>query len=211
MMSDMDPEIYKLQLEAVEDVLTTDPKNEELLQLKNNMKQVLIPTQDLINLQNEAAPNEEEAAFETNKLKQNIKQWSEDLINSVKLWQVGEDCQAIYPVDGAYHDATIEDISTNGKVIVKFNGYSSVFVTTLGLLKLPVNGITTVHNTTFSAEDMRKITAYRNYYLKENKVKRATELKEMEREGKRKQKKWSKCECKRCEWCMEKHLTRKDL
>ena len=203
MMSELDPEIYKLQLEQVEAVLTTDPKNEELVQLKEKLKQVLIPTKNLINVQLEVVPNVEDAALGINKLKQNILQWTEDLNIPVKLWQEGEDCQAIYPVDGDYHDATIEDISTDGKVIVKFKEYRSVFLTTLDLLKLPVNGITTVH-TTYSAKNMKEIAAYRNYYLKENKAKRKTELEDMGRKGERKQNKWRKCKCKECKWCIGK-------
>ena len=37
--------------------------------------------------------------------------------------QVGEHCQAIYSVDGQYHDAKIEEINADGEVSVKFKGF----------------------------------------------------------------------------------------
>ena len=39
------------------------------------------------------------------------------------LKQVGEHCQAIYSVDGQYHDAKIEEINADGEVSVKFKGF----------------------------------------------------------------------------------------
>ena len=165
-MSELEVNTYIVQLQQVEAALTIDPENEELVQVKNKLWQGLIRTQDLTNVQLGAAPNVEAAALETKKLKQNKSRWTEDMIICVIPWKEGEDCQAIYPEDGAYHDATIEDINPYGEVIVKFKEYPSVFVTTLSLLKLPVNGIMTMYKT-FTAKDMKEITAYRNVHLKQ--------------------------------------------
>merc|ERR1712218_738278 len=84
-----------------------------------------------------------EAAAERPKKKKS--RWTEDPIIPVKPWQVGEHCQAIYSVDGQYHDAKIEEINADGEVSVKFKGFRGIFVSTLGLLKLPSSGTTTVH------------------------------------------------------------------
>ena len=70
-------------------------------------------------------------------------------------------------MDGQYHDAKIEEINADGEVSVKFKGFRyeipmlisileticktlmqlsrGIFVSTLGLLKLPSSGTTTVH------------------------------------------------------------------
>ena len=65
-------------------------------------------------------------------------------------------------MDGTYHDAKIEEINADGEVSVKFKGFRwdpdvvkdyfiyfslfrGIFVSTLGLLKLPSSGTTTVH------------------------------------------------------------------
>merc|ERR1711953_1102937 len=153
-MSESDLNTYKLQLQQVEAALTTDPENEELQQLRTDLEQVLALTQDLINAQLGASAaassasavkeeDVEEAAAERPKKKKS--RWTEDPIIPVKPWQVGEHCQAIYSVDGQYHDAKIEEINADGEVSVKFKGFRGIFVSTLGLLKLPSSGTTTVH------------------------------------------------------------------
>ena len=55
--------------------------------------------------------------------------------------KVGEHCQAIYSVDGQYHDAKIEEINADGEVSVKFKGFrydcdveDNVFVNTFGFM-----------------------------------------------------------------------------
>merc|ERR1712223_2156877 len=151
-MSESDLNTYKLQLQQVEAALTTDPENEELQQLKTDLEQVLALTQDLINAQLGASAASssvvkeeevEEAAAEKPKKKKS--RWTEDPIIPVKPWQVGEHCQAIYSGDGQYHDAKIEEINADGEVSVKFKGFRGIFVSSLGLLKLPSSGTTTVH------------------------------------------------------------------
>lgn len=192
-MSESDLNTYKLQLQQVEAALTTDPENEELVQLKNDLEQVLTLTQDLINAQLGAAvlkEDEPDDLEEEKPRKQKKSRWTEDPIIPVKPWQVGENCQAIYHVDGAYHEAKIEEINTDGEVSVKFKGYRGIFVTTLGLLKLPASGTTTVHATS-SAKNKKEIAASRNEYLKEKKAKKKAKWEEMEREGEKEKKKWS--------------------
>merc|ERR1711953_234348 len=188
-MSESDLNTYKLQLQQVEAALTTDPENEELQQLKTDLEQVLALTQDLINAQLGASAassasavkeeDVEEAAAERPKKKKS--RWTEDPIIPVKPWQVGEHCQAIYSVDGQYHDAKIEEINADGEVSVKFKGFRGIFVSTLGLLKLPSSGTTTVHAQN-STKNKKEMAASRNEYLKAKK--------EKEKEGEREKGKW---------------------
>merc|ERR1712012_665283 len=167
-MSESDLNTYKLQLQQVEAALTTDPENEELQQLKTDLEQVLALTQDLINAQlgasaaSSSGVKEEEAAAEKPKKKKS--RWTEDPIIPVKPWQVGEHCQAIYSGDGQYHDAKIEEINADGEVSVKFKGFRGIFVSTLGLLKLPSSGTTTVHAQN-SVKNKKELAASRNEYL----------------------------------------------
>ena len=48
-MSEADVNTYRLQLQQVEAALTTDPDNEELLQLKTDLEQVLNLTMEMLN------------------------------------------------------------------------------------------------------------------------------------------------------------------
>ena len=48
-MSEADVNTYRLQLQQVEAALTTDPDNEELLQLKTDFEQVLNLTMEMLN------------------------------------------------------------------------------------------------------------------------------------------------------------------
>jgi len=214
-MSESDLNTYKLQLQQVEAALTTDPENEELQQLKTDLEQVLALTQDLINAQLGASAaassasgvkeeEVEEAAAERPKKKKS--RWTEDPIIPVKPWQVGEHCQAIYSVDGQYHDAKIEEINADGEVSIKFKGFRGIFVSTLGLLKLPSSGTTTVHaqvkpglyftyndanpSPQNSTKNKKELAAGRNEYLKAKKEKKKAKWAEIEKEGEKEKGKW---------------------
>merc|ERR1712079_896613 len=90
-MSEADVNTYRLQLQQVEAALTTDPDNEELLQLKTDLEQVLNLTMEMLN---DAMGGDMEAAFNKPKKKS---RWAEPApILPIKPWQVGENCQALY-------------------------------------------------------------------------------------------------------------------
>jgi len=194
-MTESDLNTYRLQLQQVEAALTTDPDNEELNQLKTDLEQVLNLTLDLINAQlgqgtsNDAADDELENALKKEKPKKS--RWAEPApILPVKPWQVGEHCQAIYPVDSVYYDAKIEEITTDGEVSVKFKGYKGSYVTTIGLLRLPSSGTTTVH-ATGSAKNKKELANYQRELKKEKKKKNTEKMKELEEEREKEKQKWS--------------------
>merc|ERR1711970_1395461 len=172
-MSESDLNTYKLQLQQVEAALTTDPDNEELNQLKTDLEEVLNLTLDLINAQlgqgTSASEDDAEAANKKEEPAKKKSRWAEpDPILPVKPWQVGENCMAIYPADHMYYDAKIEEITTDGEVSVKFKGYKGSYVTTLGLLRLPSSGTTTVH-ATGSAKNKKELANYQRELKKEKK------------------------------------------
>ena len=118
-MSEADVNTYRLQLQQVEAALTTDPDNEELLQLKTDLEQVLNLTMEMLNdamggggeeagtssaggEEADKAEDDMEAAFNKPKKKS---RWAEPApILPIKPWQVGEVCQALY--SGNYHSST---------------------------------------------------------------------------------------------------------
>jgi len=200
-MSESDLNTYKLQLQQVEAALTTDPENEELTQLKGDLQQVITLTQDLINAQLGVATNNEdeedvEAAFKeaaggSEKEKVKKSRWAEpDPILPVKPWQVGEHCMALYSGDNTYHDAKIEEITTDGEVSIKFKGYKGIYVTTIGLLRLPSSGTTTVHATA-STKNKKQVADARREAQKEKKKKKLEKLKEIEAEHEKDKHKWT--------------------
>merc|ERR1719410_2937572 len=112
------------------------------------------------------AEDDMDAAFNKPKKKS---RWAEPApILPIKPWQVGEVCQALYSGDGTYYDAKIEEITTDGEVSVKFKGFKGTFVTSLGLLKLPSSGTTTVHATS-SAKNKKELLAHQKEQKKEKK------------------------------------------
>jgi len=190
-MTESDLNTYKLQLQQVEAALTTDPENEELIQLKTDLEQVLNLTLDLINAQLGQNTTADEDVEEASKPKPKKSRWAEpDPILPVKPWQVGENCQAIYAADGMYYDAKIEEITTDGEVSVKFKGFRGSFVTTIGLLRLPSSGTTTVH-ATGSAKNKKELANYQRELKKEKKKKNMEKLKVLEEEREKEKQKWT--------------------
>lgn len=176
-----------------------------MLTLKTDLEQVLNLTLEMLNDQlgrgnssssqaeatepaGEKTEEELEAAFNKPKKKS---RWAEPApILPIKPWQVGENCQALYSGDGTYYDAKIEEITTGGEVSVKFKGFKGTFVTSLGLLKLPSSGTTTVHATT-SAKNKRELLAHQKEQKKEKKKKHLENMKALEAEREKEKTKWT--------------------
>ena len=92
--------------------------------------------------------------------------------------------------DGTYYDAKIEEITTDGEVSVKFKGFKGTFVTSLGLLKLPSSGTTTVHATN-SAKNRKELLQHQKDQKKEKKKKHLENMKAMEAEREKEKNKWA--------------------
>ena len=117
---------YKLQLQQVEAALTAEPTNEELLKLKQDLVEVIALTNELINAQREA----EEDVKGKNHAHKKVVQWS-----------VGDKCMAPWSNNGQYYDCTIEELSENGEVSIRFDAYGNSDVTTVDKLKERPRGL----------------------------------------------------------------------
>lgn len=195
---------YQLQMQQVEAALTTDPDNNELLTLKQDLQQVISLTQQLIAAQSGegAASDEHPAATSTSEAPTRQTPVAEedaeeavpkkrsarphDHLKPVKHWQVGEQCQAIWTKDGQYYEAIIDEITTDGEVSVSFTGYGNSDVTTLGLLKISSLGITG----SASSANKKELLAKQREYLKKKKAKKLERFKQMDKEREDEKSKW---------------------
>lgn len=192
MSDESDLNTYNLQLQQVEAALTTDPENEELLQLKQDLEQVIKLTSELISGTNddsrgETQDEELEAAYEEKKKKKSSRWGEKAPVLPVRPWQVGENCQAIYPEDGQYYNAVIQEINSD-EVVIKFQGYQKEFTTTLSTLQMPVNRTTTDHSQ--KNRSKREMEQKRKEYLKEKKKKKLEKMKDLQEAKEKEKGKW---------------------
>ena len=122
-------DMYKLQLQQVEAALTAEPTNEELLKLKQDLVEVITLTNELINTQQE---NEDETKSKVGDRSSHKK---------IIEWSVGDKCMALWSNNGQFYDCTIELISENGEVSVRFDAYGNSDVTTIDKLKERPRGL----------------------------------------------------------------------
>ena len=120
---------YKLQLQQVEAALTAEPTNEELLKLKQDLLEVIALTNELINAQREVEDDGKSKNSERNSHKK--------VIN----WNVGYKCMAPWSNNGQYYDCTIEDVSENGEVSIRFDAFGNSDITTVSKLKERPRGL----------------------------------------------------------------------
>ena len=73
---------------------------------------------------------------------------------------------------------------------VKFKGYKGTHVTSLGLLKLPTSGTTTVHDIN-SAKNRKELAQHQKELKKEKKKKHLENLKALEAEREKEKNKWA--------------------
>lgn len=212
-MANADLASYQLQLQQVEAALTADPENSELQTLKADLEQVISLTNELISAQtgetqSESAgsensgyekPNNRLAELESNSESTELvvdksnaikDQYEANEVETVrqpiKHWQVGEQCQALWHKDGQYYDATIEEITTDGEVSVRFQNYkntSVTTVTTLVLLKSPSTGPS-------SSKNRKEEITKQKEYLKKKKAKKAERFKRMDEQREDEKSKW---------------------
>jgi len=199
MGDEIDLNTYKLQLQQVEAALTSDPTNEELMQLKQDLSQVIELTSQLVTAgtapeqvtEPEPTKEEEETeieqAFTTAKSEEKKKsksRWGEkEPVLPVKPWQVGERCQA--PYNGKYYDGKITEIDGDTVSLI-FDGYKSIESASLGELKLPANGATTP----FVKSSKRELEIKRKEYLKEKKKKKQEKMQEQIESKEKEKKQW---------------------
>ena len=85
-----------------------------------------------------------------------------------------------------YYDGTIEEITTDGEVSVRFKNYNNTSVTTLVLLKSPSTGSTGPSSSKNRKEELAK----QREYLKKKKAKKAERFKKMDEQREEEKSKW---------------------
>ncbi|XP_052249528.1 survival of motor neuron-related-splicing factor 30-like [Dreissena polymorpha] len=121
--------MYKLQLQQVEDSLTLDPENEDLLKLKTDLQEVIQLTSDLIGQKqspDEVAAGQDNASGHDATATKRV---------ATQHWQPGDKCLAIWSEDKGYYEATVEEVLEDGACTVTFEEYGNTEVTEVSLLK----------------------------------------------------------------------------
>jgi len=192
-MAEADLASYQLQLQQVEAALLADPDSSELQKLKDDLVQVIDLTRELITA---AEPEAEEEEVELPAPSGPSRAAAAPTPSSstshqeqpVKHWQVGEECQALWPKDGLYHEAQITEIfSSDNTAKVMFTKWTNQFATaTLASLRLSDLGYT---GSATSADKKAKLAAQREY-LKKKKAKKAERYKAMEEKTEQQKSSW---------------------
>nr|CAG4643585.1 EOG090X0GY1 [Ilyocryptus agilis] len=171
---------YKLQLQQVEAALTADETNEELLKLKADLVEVIALTNELINAQTEASD-------ETSKSKERSGH------KKATHWSVGDKCMAPWSNNGQYYDCTIEQVSENGEVSIRFDAYGNSDITTIDKLKERPRGLEGSMSDKSLAEKLKtkkEQLQKQREYLKQKKQKKQVKLKELEEAREAEKTKW---------------------
>ncbi|KRG00708.1 uncharacterized protein Dmoj_GI23624, isoform B [Drosophila mojavensis] len=182
---------YKCQLQQVEAALQTDPSNEELLKLKDDLEEVIKLTRDLIKTQLEeqrkssyVEPSSSKTASSNyfDEIEAALLE-AEKLVTSAKVWKIGDKCQAKWTEDGQYYDATIEGITGKGEVSVIFEAYQNRSTTTINELRER-----TTRNEVFPSNKRHRPN--QKEYLKKRKQKKQQRFKDLEEERESDKNKW---------------------
>ncbi|XP_052062236.1 survival of motor neuron-related-splicing factor 30-like [Mytilus californianus] len=166
---------YKLQLQQVEASLTTDPDNEDLLKLKNDLQEVIDLTVDLIGTK--LPPTATEI----------LKSDTPDV--STHTWKSGDPCMAIWSEDGQYYGSKIDEILEDGTCTVTFDSWGNTEVTNVTVLK-PIDPNALPGSSDDKHKSKRDKIAEQREYKKKKTQKKAQRLKAQEEERETEKNKW---------------------
>lgn len=180
---------YTLQLQQVEAALTVNPGNDELLKLKNDLREVITLTTELIAAQ-------EIENITTNHSSQKVASTSNYTDTSSINWNVGDKCLAPYEDGGPLYDAVIEEILGDGTCTVTYSAYHDTEIVQLSSLQAQDDSYKKVEekavsssttNTSQSKKDLHK--AQQEWKIKKRQ-KKANRLKTLEEEREKEKNKW---------------------
>ncbi|WAR15813.1 SPF30-like protein [Mya arenaria] len=162
--------MYKLQLQQVDESLSSDPDNEDLKKLRTDLLEVIELTLDLIGQNQPAATDDVTevggASGETMATKR----------APVKHWLPGDRCLAMWSKDKNFYEATVDEVLEDGSCTVTFDEYGNTDLTEVSLLKPADN-------------EKDKLALEREYKRKKNQ-KKAQRRKELEEETESVKNKW---------------------
>lgn len=166
---------YKEQLKQVEAALTNDPSDDELLKLKKDLVEVIELTNDLIQAQAPAAASSQDTS---------------EAQEPIRDWEVGDKCSAIWSEDGKYYNALVDEVTSDGQVMVHFSGFKTAEVTRLALLREPLPDEPEPEDGGDASKNGRKASRSQQEYLKKKKQKKVQRFKEMEEVREQEKSKW---------------------
>jgi len=114
---------YIEQLQTIEDVLKDDPVNEEYIQIKKDLNEVITLTKDLLKLKIEETKVGSSARPTSPKISSSVPH--SGLTTSPTAFAAGTICEAKYSVDGVWYKAKIESILEGGKYHVTYVEYGN--------------------------------------------------------------------------------------
>jgi len=129
---------YIEQLQTIEDVLKEDPGNEEYIQIKKDLDEVITLTKDLLKLKIEETKAASAARPTSPKLSSNTPL---TVGASPTAFAVGTICEAKYSADGVWYTAKIESILEGGKYHVTYVEYGNNEVVSIADIR-PLRDVT---------------------------------------------------------------------
>ncbi|XP_037082969.1 survival of motor neuron-related-splicing factor 30-like [Pollicipes pollicipes] len=165
---------YNEQLKQVEAALTNDPTDAELLKLKKDLVEVIELTNDLIRAQAPAATSQDSAEQQ----------------EPIRNWEVGDRCSAVWAEDGLFYNAMVDEITSDGQVMVHFVGFKSAEVTRLSQLREPLAEDAADEDGADAAAKFGRKGKNQQEYLKRKKQKKVQRFKEMEEVREQEKSKW---------------------
>ena len=186
-MTSQDIATYQLQIQQVEAALIANPNNVELLKLKEDLQQVINLTKNILAAQ---VANFNDKSQEPEPKKPNTSTLTENStvktgLTPIKHWQVGEQCQALWPKNGQYFEAKIQEITTEGEVQIIYKHNRQQGLTCLGLLKFSKHGMTASKQ----QSEKERIEKQREY-LKKKKAKKIERFRQADKEREQEKNKW---------------------
>jgi survival-of-motor-neuron-related-splicing factor 30 len=132
---------YFEQLQSVEDILKEDPRNEEYLQIKKDLDEVITLTKDLLKLKIEEKRASSSSSASSPKLASPAIAPNLSLSSSPSFFAVGTICEAKYSADGSWYKAKIDEILEGGKYNVTYVDYGNREVVSIADIR-PLRDVT---------------------------------------------------------------------
>jgi len=168
-----DLKTYKQQLQQVEAALTTDPENEELLKLQNDLQEVISLTSELI-----AQPVASSASAA-----------GDEPPEPEVVWSIGDTCMAFWADDGQHYESVIEEMLDDGTCTVTFTGYNNSAICPVSQLKEIDNRLK--RGGDFDAKKSKKdLVADQREYKRKKNLKKRERQKQLAEEHETDKNKW---------------------
>lgn len=151
-MNKEDLETYQVQLQQVEAALANDPDNDELKDLRNELKELISLTEQALAQRSAAATSSSSSAPGSSK-----KQGAQSV--SAPQWKAGDECLAKYSSDAQWYPARIASVggSVENRVFtVVFKGYNTTELANSASIKVIPPNYQASHNPSLSSSGTKR-------------------------------------------------------